>query len=83
MYSDGEINMKIYKRKFKEYFHPKDDLMRGITFEDLIETVQSNESEINEKTITKVFNEILNSNLRDAKAELKDSMKQIVKEAQG
>ena len=43
--------MEQYKRKFKEFFHEKDNLLRGLTFEDLITTLQSNEPEINEKQL--------------------------------
>ena len=68
------------KTKLKEFFHPKDDLMRGITFEELIETVQSNEKEITPQTVMKVFNEIHKTNKEDALAELRDSMSQIIKE---
>jgi len=74
--------MEQYKRKFKEFFHEKDNLLRGITFEDLITTLQSNEPEINEKTVMKVFNEMWKELLTEAQHELKKDMKQIIKEAQ-
>jgi len=75
--------MERYKRKFEEFFHEKDNLLRGITFEDLITTLQSNEPEINEKTVMKVFNEMWKELLTEAQHELKKDMKQIIKEAQG
>ena len=62
-------------------WHQKDDLLRGITYEDLIITVQSNEPEINEASVRKVYREILNSNLHDAQVDLKDNMSRILKEA--
>lgn len=71
---------KIFKEKekLKEFFHPQDDLLRGITFEDLIDTIYSNEPTVDERTVQKVFNEILQTNLMDAKAELRANMKQII-----
>lgn len=66
----------------KEYFHEKDDLLRGITFEDLIIAVQSNEKAISASSITKVFNEMVKANLKDAEYELKSNMKQIIKAAE-
>lgn len=71
-----------YKRKFKEFFHPKDALLKAISFEELIETVQANEPEINEKSIMKVYNELLKERLSDASYDLKKNMKQIIKECQ-
>lgn len=61
--------------------HTKDDLLRGITFEELIETLQSNEPTHDERTVRRVFEEILRANLEDARAELRDNMKFILKQA--
>jgi len=61
--------------------HTKDDLLRGITFEDLITAVQSNEPVINEKSIKKVLYEMIKENVADAEAELKEKMEWIIKEA--
>lgn len=68
-------------RKIAEFFHEKDDLLGAITFEDLIITLQSNEKIINETTVKKVFNELLTSNINDAKYELQQNMKKIIKQA--
>ncbi len=57
--------------------------MRGITFDDIITAVQSNEKEINEAAVRKVFTEIYRTNFKDAQAELRDSMQKIIKEAKG
>lgn len=67
--------------QLNERFHTKDELLQGITFEELIITVQSNESEsnYNKATVTKVFNEILKMKLDDAKYELKSNMSHILK----
>lgn len=70
---------KEEKKKLTERFHPKDDLLSGITFEDLLDTVDSNEPVVDERAVQKVFNEILQANLLDAKAELKDNMREIIK----
>ena len=66
-----------------EFFHADDTLMRGITFDDIITAVQSNEKEINEAAVRKVFTEIYRTNFKDAQAELRDSMQKIIKEAKG
>lgn len=61
--------------------HLKDDLLRGITFEELVETLQSNESVHNERVVNKVFEELLKSNIADARHELKSNMQMILKNA--
>ena len=63
-----------------EYIQPKDTLMSDITFEDLIIAVQSNEKEINKSTITKVYNELLKANMKDAQFELNKNMEWIIKQ---
>lgn len=70
----------IYKKNLKESFQEKDWLMRGITYEDLIITVQSNEPVINPQVVKKVFNELYKANLNDALYELNSEMKGIIKE---
>ncbi|MFW6219617.1 MAG: hypothetical protein ACOC33_02110 [bacterium] len=69
------------ERYLNENFHPKDDLLRGITYEELIITVQSNVKDINEETVTKEFNDILDILIDEAKYELKENMDVIIKEA--
>lgn len=64
-----------------EFFHEDDTLMRGITFDDIITALISNEQEINEASVRKVFTEIYRSNFKDAQAELKDSMQKIITKA--
>ena len=56
-----------------------DDLLDGFTHDDLVTAILSNESEINEQTIKKVFNEILQAQLADAKALLKVNMQEVLK----
>lgn len=63
-------------------FNEMDWLMTGITFDDLITAVQSNEPTIDERTVTKVFNELVKSALEDARYELKQNMKKIILSAQ-
>lgn len=50
-----------------------------MSFDDLIITVQSNEKEVNEKNIKKVFNEILEIQLQDARFLLNENMNEIIK----
>ncbi|MFW6024957.1 MAG: hypothetical protein ACOCRX_01310 [Candidatus Woesearchaeota archaeon] len=44
-----------------------DNILDNITFEEVITTIQSNEKTINEDTIKRVFNEILEQKMQDAK----------------
>ena len=62
----------------REFFHEGDDLMRGITFEDLITALNSNEQTVDEAAVRRVFSDMYRANLEDAKAELRDSMKKII-----
>ena len=63
----------------KNKFHVMDNLLGGFTHDDLVTAILSNESEINEQTIKKVFNEILQAQLADAKALLKVNMQEVLK----
>ncbi len=75
--------MKRYReKKLQEGFHQMDDLLSGFTFGELIETLQSNEAIIDERSVRKVFKELLNFRLEDARYELKKNMHQIIKESQ-
>lgn len=61
--------------------HIKDDLLAGITFEELIITLQSNEPEINEKVVQRVFSELVKDAVENAKEELRYNMQMIIKQA--
>lgn len=58
-----------------------DSILPGITFDELIPTLQSNESTIDEAAVTRVFNEILELQLQDARFMLKENMKFILEES--
>ena len=60
-------------------FHVLDDLLNGFTHDDLITAVLSNESVITEQTIKKVFNEMLQEQMNNAKATLKANMQKVLK----
>ena len=81
----AKINLdKLIKEEidsvFKQYFVKEDDLLRGITFDDLITAIESNEKEINEISVKKVFEEMVRTNLVDSKSLLRSNMKSILKE---
>lgn len=59
-----------------------DSILDGITFDDLITTIQSNEQTIDEATVTRVYNEIPQAQLRDAMFILQKNMKFILKECE-
>ena len=63
---------------FKDKFSTQDDILTGITYDDIITAVQSNEKEINKNTIKKVFKEILETNMKDAQYLLEKNMDQII-----
>lgn len=60
----------------------KDNIFDDITIEELITTLQSNESEINERTVRKVYAQILKMKTDDANEVLKNNMKFIIDNAQ-
>ena len=64
---------------FKDKFHVMDDLLSGFTHDDLITAVLANEPEINEQVIKKVFNEMLQQQINEAKATFKDNLKEVLK----
>ena len=80
----SQMDLKTIAKKLKETiaFHPKDDLLGAITFEELITTIQSNEPEVSPRTAEKVFKELLAARVKDAQYEFKRNVKKIVEEAQ-
>ena len=64
----------------KELFSFHDSILDGITIEDVITATLHNEQVINERTVTKVFNEILETQLEDARFMLKKHMQDIINE---
>ena len=58
-----------------------DNILDGITFDDLIVTLQSNEPTIDEEAVLRVFEDIVRANLKDARYILKQRMAFIIKEA--
>lgn len=64
----------------KEFFSFQDSILDGITIENVITATLHNEQEVNEKTVTKVFNEILTTQLEDARFMLKKYMQDIINE---
>ena len=60
-------------------FHVLDDLLSGFTHDDLITAVLANETEITEQTIKKVFNEMLQQQINEAKATFKDNLQEVLK----
>ena len=78
-----KVKSIIKKQLSESFFHESDWLFRGFTFEDLITTLESNESEINPQVVTKVFNELYKANYQDALYELKQNMNLIIKKSKG
>ena len=72
--------MKVAKELEAGFFHEKDTLMAGITFEDLITVMQSNYSigNINKSTVKEAFKELYRKNYRDALSELNWNMDKII-----
>lgn len=74
-----KASRSIEESKVSE-FHGKDNLLRGITYEELIDAVHSNEPTKDKASVMKVYKEIFEANRRDAEAELKSNMTKILKE---
>jgi len=64
---------------YKDKFHVLDDLLSGFTHDDLVTAVLANEPAITEQTIKKVFDELLQQQINDAKAILKVNMQEVLK----
>ena len=62
-------------------FSEHDSLLDGITFEDLIITLQSNEKVIDEEAVKRVFEDLVRANLKDARFLLKEKMQFIIDSA--
>lgn len=58
-----------------------DSILDGITFDDLIVTLQSNERVIDEEAVVRVFEDIVRANLKDARYVLKNNIKFILDNA--
>ena len=54
-----EMIREEVKKLNEAHWHPKDNILDNITFEELITTVESNEKIIDEKSITKVFDDLM------------------------
>jgi DNA mismatch repair ATPase MutS len=82
--SNQEIDYiwSLYKKETKKSLNERvsgnDDILKAITYEELMDTVHSNEKEITEKAILKVYKEILKMNSDDALYELKKNMKNLL-----
>jgi len=61
-------------------YHKEDDLMEGITFQELITTVHCNEQRRDRATIEKVFNQIMAMKISDARVTFDHYFKDIQKE---
>jgi len=59
------------------HWHEEDNLLRNITYKELMKTVLSNERVIDEDTVRKVFNDLLIMAKNDALEDLKINLKSI------
>ena len=67
--------------KLNKDLYSDDNLLDGITFDDIILMLDCNEKEININTAQKCFNELLALRLEDAKELVRINLNEIVKEA--
>ena len=76
----SELRQIIKEELIKEWvgFSVKDSILSAITFEELIDTLQSNEQNIDERAVKRVFDEILKANTKDAYSILNKQMKTII-----
>jgi DNA gyrase/topoisomerase IV subunit B len=61
------------------HFRPEDNILDDITFDELITTVEGNEKSIDERSVTRVFNELMKSKINEAKYVFKKNIKEIIK----
>lgn len=66
--------------KLNEQINRHDDLLFGITYDDLITAVQSNEPEVTEQTIMKTLEAMISDNLKDCRYLVKQNMEWIKKQ---
>lgn len=72
--------MKNFKgRKNMSNICMHDNILDQITFEELVVTIQSNEPQVSKEVIEKVFEELLNAKIEDAKYMLEKHMSFIKK----
>ena len=66
--------------KLGKDMHPKDNILDGITFDDLITAVYCNCNEVNEFTVTNTAKEILKERSEDYMFLLKNNVHEIIDE---
>lgn len=71
---------KMKKLLEQDNFHIKDELLRGLTYEELITTVFSNEKTIDASVIKKVCENLINLRVSEARRDLKDNITKILQE---
>lgn len=64
----------------EQRFFTGDDLLAGFTYDDLIETVNSNEKMHDKKAVMKVFKELMKIAVKDAEYAIKADMDKILAE---
>ena len=69
------------KNKNEFSWHSEDNLLHGFSYQDLIDMVYSNEKIVDEESVTRCFNDILDSNTNEARHSLKSHMEKIVEAA--
>jgi hypothetical protein len=62
-------------------FHPKNSLLDGIAYEDIIDRLFDSSPTVDEAAAKRIFEEILSAQIKDARALLKDHMQAILKAA--
>ena len=71
---------KLSEGRLIEAYQGNDDLLDGITYEELLTTVFSNIENPDVKAVLRQFDELLKNKIKDAKYELRKAAPQIVKE---
>lgn len=61
-------------------FHTLDNLIQGLDFQELIDTIHCNEAWHDEIRVKKVFNELLQMRIREARQSLRANMTNIINE---
>jgi len=65
----------------EEIFSMAENLLDGFTYEELLDTVNTNEPERDEDAIIKVFNELVQQNVELAKEKLEEKLEELVNQS--
>lgn len=83
-YYDNELfDEDLGREQTTAFVHGEDNILQGLTLDEVVLTTFHNEKVRNESTVKKVFKELIDMRVEDAKEELQSNMGWILKELKG